>query len=77
MSFPFQQRFGISVITQTYPSFTYIRRVRITSSGGEVGRLNTGGGAEVHSLLIMSPFNLSGIYFVTSFNYTSYGHKIR
>jgi len=59
------------------PSFTYIRRVRITSSGGEVGRLNTGGGAEVHSVLIMSPFNLSGIYSIISFNYAPYGHKIK
>lgn len=28
--------------------FCLIRRVRITASGGEVGRLNTGGGAEVN-----------------------------
>lgn len=42
------------LIASPFFFFTFIRRVRITSSGGEVGRLNTGGGAEVNSLLVLS-----------------------
>ena len=50
---------GLTVFLQSFSSVLIIlpflflvicRRVRITASGGEVGRLNTGGGAEVFFL---------------------------
>lgn len=52
------------------------RRLRITASGGEVGRLNTGGGAEVtflHALLMLIVFKLLSIFREVNF----YKHKFR
>jgi len=43
------------IAAQPHPFFfLLIRRVRITSSGGEVGRLNTGGGTEVFFFFLIA-----------------------
>lgn len=41
--------FAFALFQQSFTlCFTSVRRERITASGGEVARLNTGGGAQVH-----------------------------